>query len=379
MTGATAAVLAAVGLLLASCGDSASTSSSSATTPDQSVPARDGGNVSPTTSPVTAPPTTAADPTIFNPNKLGDRFALSSFALTVVETHSNNGALSGLTTSYGYTRNASGNPSGEFAEVQYSSGDSSKDYFVDGRTYQLNNQGYWYLFENGSLAAPDILNSAKNTYTLSDVSTATYAGEEDFAGAPAYHFTFDQASVENGTTLAGDFYIARDGNYVLYAHSRMVASGTGYELIDEYTETMSSVDALPAIVLPTDLLPLKDALDLGVSLGIPMPADGALDSMINYNSGGIGVYYYQFTSSWTNETNFVDYYKTLQPTNGWTVTHVGQVKDLDVYCGDGNCAILKNGDQQLVLYFDGSNLHADFDREHRFGPCLQPVSPTACG
>ena len=75
----------------------------------------------------------------------------------------------------------------------------------------------------------------------------------------------------------------------------------------------------------------------------------------------------------------VDFYTNLQPTNGWTVTHIGQVENLDVYCGDGNCVIINNGDKQVILYFDGSNLHADFDREHRFGPCTQPLSPTACG
>jgi hypothetical protein len=41
--------------------------------------------------------------------------------------------------------------------------------------------------------------------------------------------------------------------------------------------------------------------------------------------------------------------------------------------------IINNGDKQVILYFDGVNLHANYDREHQFSPCTQPISATACG
>lgn len=388
VTRSTATVLAAVGLLLAGCGGSSESSSTNASPSDSTgatVPSSD--EIATTTAPaITAPTTTLPDPTVFNPSDLGRILELSSFVLTRIESHSNNGTLDGRTTTIGYT-NA---PASAYVEVQYSSGDFSKDYLVDGRTYQKNHQNYWYLYENGSLAAPDILYDVEYPQALSylSVGTAVFIGEEDYAGVAAYHFTFDETNLQGyssytpehpGPEAEGDFYVAKDGNYVLYAHSRQVSAGPGYELIDEFTDTLSSVNGVTTIALPDDMLPLKDALDLGVALGVPMPADGQLDSMINYNSGGIGVYYYQFTSTWKNEAEFLAFYTNLQPTNGWTVTHIGQIENLDVYCGDGNCVIVKNGDKQVILYFDGSNLHADFDREHRFGPCTQPYSPTACG
>ena len=376
-----ATVLATVGFLIAGCGDSGTTSSSnSASGPTESSSDGDASTTTTTRSPVTAPPTTAPDPTIFNPSRIGNPFDLASFVLTVDEFHSYNGSPTVRTTTYGYIKD----PHSAFAVEDF--GDStSKEYFVDGATLQLDNQGYWYLFANGDLAAPDILQRVRESNAMYGVTTAVFVAEEPFDGIPAYHFTFDETNLasytpgDTGTDAEGDFFLAKDGNKVLYAHQRMVSSGPGYELIDEYTETLSSVNALAEITLPDDMVPLKEALDTGTLLGIPMPADGVVDSMINYNQGGIGVYYYQFTSSWTNEAQFIDFYTNLQPTNGWTVTWIGQVKNLDAYCADGNCVIIKNGDKQVILYFDGSHLHADWDREHQFKPCTNPYSAEACG
>ncbi len=377
-----------VGLLLVGCADSGATTATDASpndAADTSVAVSDATSAA-TTSAVAGPTTTLPDPTVFNPNSLGNILELSSFVVTRVESHSNNGAVDGRTTTIGYVKE----PLNASVEVQYQDGQSSKDYLVDSGTYQKDNQNYWYLFASTSRAAPDILNDVQYSQALTylGVTTAVFVGEADYAGVAAYHFTFDESNLQNyssytpehpGPEAEGDFFVAQHGNYVLYAHSRQESKGAGYDLIDEFTDTLSSIDGVPAITLPDDMVPLKDALDLGTALGIPMPTDGVVDSMINYNSGGIGVYYYQFTSSWKNEAEFLDFYANLQPTNGWTVTFVGQVENLDAFCGDGNCVIIENGDKQVILYFDGSNLHADFDREHRFGPCKQPYSATACG
>ncbi len=377
--------LAVAGLLIAGCGDSGTTTSSnSASGPTDTS---SDGDASTTTKPaVTAPPTTAPDPTIFNPARVGDPLELSSFVLTLDEFHSNNGALDRRTTTTGYIKE----PKSAFVVSDFGEFGTYKTYLVEGNTYREDNSGFWYLYANGSLAAPDILQDVDYSTALSylGVATAVFVGEEDYAGVAAYHFTFDETNLQNFTYFTpenpspeaeGDFYLAKDGNYVLYAHSRQVAAGTGYELIDEFTDTLSSVNGLAEITLPDDMLPLKEALDTGTLLGIPMPADGVIDSMLSYNEGGIGVYYYEFTSTWKNDAEFLDFYTNLQPTNGWTVSWIGQVKNYDVDCGDGKCAIIKNGDKQVILSFDGSNLHADWDREHRFGPCTNPASPTACG
>ena len=380
----------AVGVLLAGCGDAADSSSTNAATnassADSTASATDVGDTSVSTVAATATPTTIPDPTVFNANNVGNFLELSSFVLTKAESHTNNGVFGGTTSTISYIKA----PLSASVEIRYSSGDSSQDFIVDGRTYQRDISNFWFTYEVGSLATPNVLDDAEFSTALSylGVVSAVFVGEEDFGGVPAFHFTFDETDLLNyplytaekpSPEAEGDFYLAKDGNYVLYAHSRQVITAPGFEGIDEFTDTLSSVNGVTAITLPDDILPIKDAHDLGIQLEIPMPADGVLDNMINYNDGGIGVYYYQYTSTWKNEAEFIDFYTNLQPTNGWTVSFIGQVENLDVFCGDGNCVIIKNGDKQVILYFDGSNLHADFDREHQFGPCTQPYSATACG
>ena len=364
---------AVLGLLIAGCGGSAQTTSSDVSTIVDSTPPTSGESsptsaTTPTTARVT---TTTVDPTIFNPQRIGDISELGSFVFNIDEAHLNNGSPTTRKTTVGYINE----PFSASVVTELGEFDTVQEYLIDGRYYERDHQNYWTLYENGSLATPNLLYPLQAEYALSSVLTATFAGEDAFEGIPAYHFTFDETNLVNfdyftpdnpSPEAEGDFYLAIDGNYPLYVHSRSVSSGPGFELIDEYTETLSQFNQLAEITLPADMLPLKDAFDMGLTFGIPMLPDGKLDSMINYNSGGIGVYYYQYTTTWKNEAEFIDFYTNLQPTNGWTVTHIGQVKNLDVFCNDGNCVIINNGDKQFILYFDGSNLHADYDREHRF-------------
>jgi hypothetical protein len=363
-------LLAAAGLV-AGCSNSGSTDSSNNSLSGSTISSSDDAATTTTAAISAQSPTTVPDPTIFDPTRLGDLLELSSFLLTLDEFHSNNGEVSTTVTTKGYTNE----PRSAFRVSDFGQYDLYKEYLVDGATLQRDHQNYWFIYAKASLAAPDILQDVNYSDAVSGLISATYVGEESFGGIPSYHYTFNETNLYSydpdrpNIDGEGDFFLAKDGNYLLYAHSRMVVSGEGgFELIDEFTETLSSVDALTEITLPDDMLPLKDALDLGTSLGIPMPADGAVDSMINYNQGGIGVYYYQFTSSWTNESEFIAFYQSLPPTNGWTVTHIGQVKNYDAECLDGNCVIINNADKQVILYFDGVNLHANYDREHQFSP-----------
>ncbi len=373
--GAASCSLLSLCLFAAACSDAGSTSSSEVATTAGGVTTSE-ADATTSTAAVVAPTTTAPDPSIFNPLSVADPLELASFVFTTDEFHSFNGQPNARTTTSGYIQAPNDKePNSGYIVSDFHDGTGMQEYFVDGRTYQNDNQGYWYLYESGSLASPRLDTHLGLSPAMSGVMSAVFAGSEDFAGVAAYHYTFDETNLqvfssytpENPSPeVEGDFFLAQEGNYVLYAHSRQVAAGAGYELIDEFTDTMSSVNALAQITLPADMQPLKDALDMGLTFGIPMLPDATLDSMINYNEGGIGVYYYQYTTTWKNETEFIDFYTNLQPTNGWTVTHIGQVKDLDAYCIDGNCVMLKNGDKQFILYFDGSNLHADYDREHRF-------------
>lgn len=368
----TRTLCAALSLLVAGCGSSDETNASDPVAVNESAIATTGDSSPATATPTTAPvTTTTVDPTVFNPQRIGRLAELASFVFTIDELHVSTGGTSTRRTTIGYIKE----PFDAYVVADLGGGDVVQEYLVGGRYYERDHQNYWTMYEDGSLGTPDLLYVLQTEYALSSVLTATFVGEEAFEGTPAYHFTFDETNLANfdyftpenpGPEAEGDFYLAKDGNYPLYVHSRSVLSGPGFELIDEYTETATEVNQVAPITLPANMQPLKDAFDMGLTFGIPMPADATLDSMINYNSGGIGVYYYQYTSSWKNEAEFIAFYTDLPPTNGWEVTHIGQVKNLDAYCIDGNCVMIKNGDMQFILYFDGSNLHADYDREHRF-------------
>lgn len=367
----TATAVAAAVLSIAGCGGSGADTSSDARTTDSAEPATEPGATTTTKATIAPATTIPPDPSVFNPNAIGDPMELASFVFTTDEFHSFNGQPSQVTTTYGYISE----PYSVSVVADYHDGSNYRQYFVDGRVYEVNNSGYWYLYEKGSLAAPPPLDGFGVADALYRVASAVFVGAEDYLGIAAYHYTFDETNIDLYSSytpekpspeIEGEFYLAQDGNYVLYAHSRQVAAGDGYELIDEFTNSLSSVNAPMEIALPDDMLPLKEALDAGATYGIPMQPDATVDSMINYNSGGIGVYYYEYTTTWKNEAEFIAFYTALPPTNGWEVTHIGQVKNFDEFCFDGNCVLIKNGDKQFILYFDGRNLHADYDREHRF-------------
>ena len=73
---------------------------------------------------------------------------------------------------------------------------------------------------------------------------------------------------------------------------------------------------------------------------------------------------------------FLEFYKNLAPTNGWTVSHIGEVANHYV-CDSQVCVILKKGDAQIILFTSdyqdttGKNhraIHADYDRLHVYHP-----------
>ena len=376
--------VAMLGLVLTSCGgggESSSahtagdTASTSSTAPEAAATA--------TTAPSTAPlPSTTAQPTTtlppgpptYDPQRLGDNLDLASFVLSVTVDNTNSGQLSENVTTLGYTKE----PIAMYRLATFAyegGGGGTRDYLVDGRTYQENNFGDWHLYEANSRSAPDPANNSDLRSTiLPSVVTAQLVGQEDFAGLPANHFVFNETNTANfssytpdnpSPTVEGDFYLAQDGNYVLYAHSKESSPGRVYEV----TESMSFIGLVGAITLPGDMAPMAQALDVGVGLNSLLPPGSALSSMVRFSSG-IGVDYYEYTTTVKNNDEMLAFYRTMPPTNGWSVSHIGHIAlHLEpTNCETRNeCVILQNGSEQVVISFAGT-ITLEYDRQHVFSP-----------
>jgi hypothetical protein len=62
---------------------------------------------------------------------------------------------------------------------------------------------------------------------------------------------------------------------------------------------------------------------------------------------------------------FLEFYRNLTPTNGWTVTHIGQITN-HVDCGSEVCVIINKGNTQIILFHYEGFIGADHDTLHRF-------------
>ncbi|MEP7112840.1 MAG: hypothetical protein ABI862_06215 [Ilumatobacteraceae bacterium] len=379
-----------LGLLLASCGsgeqssdstsDSTAASNSISSTADSDEPSSSPTTTSPpTTTEPSAPPTTAAPtlppgPPVYDRGALGSNLLLPNFVVTITVANTNNGQLSENVTTSGYIEEPLSVY--ELATSAYdgtTNGDRS--YFIDGRTYHEVGGGDWYLYEAGSPATPDYTHLLDlRSGTLASVMTADFDGPAEFAGVAANHFVFDETDLASyasyspekpAPAVEGDFYLAQNGNVVLYAHSREIAVDRIYEV----TEALSSVGQVPQITLPADLVPMTQALDLGAQLAGLLPPGSSLSTLVRYH-GGIGIDYYKYKPSVGNNDELLAFYRTFQPTNGWTVTHIGHINTHlePVNCETGiECVILSNGDEQIAVSFAGG-ITLEYDHEHVFSP-----------
>jgi len=254
--------------------------------------------------------------------------------------------------------------------------DRSRQYSIDGRVFEENTGGDWYLYEAGSRGNAGGTDRLDLRFgVMVGVLTADFDGEAEVEGIPANHFVFDETDLASYSAytperpspdVEGDFYLARDGNYVLASHSKESSPGRVYEV----TEALSSVGELAEIVLPADLVPMRQALDLGVELSSLLPPSSSLSAMIRYKHG-IGLDYYSYRASVANNEEFVNFYRTLPPTNGWKVTHIGHIKPHLEYLNcetDIECVILRNGAEQIVVSFGGGNITLEYDHQHIFTP-----------
>ena len=316
------------------------------------------------TSQPTLEPTATVWPPTFVFWSLQDIRQLDSFVVTINEKNTVNGKLTELTNTIGYIKE----PYGAYDQNKYAGG-VDQTYVVDDWTYSLTGSGDWYI----SAGSHDDLFSkadipAGNTEKLVD---AQFSGQEDFQGIPAYHFVLDPVTSTDGNTsdeLEGDFYLAQDGNYVLSSHWKETSSQGNFTQVYEVTESLASIDQLTEIKLPADMTEMVAAAKLPAEMGLPVPGNSTVDRMIRYKHG-IGVDQYFFTNPKISADEFLNFYRNLPTTAGWQVTHVGHVSLHQDDCEfSRECVIISKGSTQVVLYYYGGSIRAEFDWPHLYHP-----------
>lgn len=309
-------------------------------------------------------PTATVWPPTFDFWSLQDIRELDSFVVTINEKNTVNGQLTDLTNTIGYIKE----PYSAYNEHKYYSG-LDRTYAIGDWTYSLTGSGDWYISAGSNddlFSRADI--PAGNTGKLVD---AQFAGQEDFQGIPAYHFVLDPVNSTEANTnyqLEGDFYLAQDGNYVLYSHWKETSSQENFTQVYEVTESLSSINQLTEIRLPADMTEMVAAVELPAEMGLPLPMDSTLSRMIRYKHG-IGVDLYFFRTPKTSIDEFLDFYRQLPTTDGWEVTHVGHVSLHQDDCEfTRECVMISKGSTQVVLYYDGASIRAEFDWPHLYSP-----------
>ncbi len=312
-------------------------------------------------------PTATVWPPVYDPDAIGDnRELLDSFILTRTNTTTGGGEVDEVNTTIGYIRE----PFTAYESNKWSFENLTWwTYLIEGRYYEKNRQdAQFYSLESG----PDDIEILQRMADMREfdyllfsglVLSAQFVGQEDFAGVPANHFTFDQTNLREesdptGTykvdEAQGELYLAQDGNYLLYFHLKRSGSvyltpgepGYGPGVL-EMTEELSSINELTEITLPADF-------DLELDFGLPLPAGSTLVGITSY---GYNPVYYHYTMP-ISKDEFPEFYKNLAPTNGFTFSHIGQ-KTNNIHCDPvysdylQDCVFLKKGGSEFILYIAG--------------------------
>ena len=312
----------------------------------------------------TVEPSATVWPPIFVFWTLQDIRQLDSFVVTINEKNTVNGELTELTHTIGYIKE----PYSAYDQNKYTGG-VDLTYVVDDWTYSLTGSGDWYISAGSNddlFSKADI--PAGNTQKLAD---AKFAGQEDFEGIPAYHFVLDPVNSTDATAsyqLEGDLYLAQAGNYVLYSHWKETISQENFTQVYEVTESLSAINQLAEIKLPADMTEMVAAAKLPAEMGLPVPGNSAVNRMIRYKNG-IGVDLYFFSKPKMSPDEFLDFYRNLPTTDGWEVTHIGHVNLHQDDCEfTRECVIINKGNTQVVLYYFGGSIRAEFDWPHLYSP-----------
>lgn len=338
------------------------------------------GTLSPQKNPApTQEPTPTVYPPIFDPAAISDnREWLDSFILTRTDIVKNSEWDETRQQTIGYIKE----PYRAY-ELNTTTMDNLSwgTYLIGNQIYDLNSpaltvnlNAYQTELDEWQRAA-DMRNG--NIMESDLVLSAQFIGQEDFEGIPANHFSLDQTNLRDASDptasykveeAQGDVYLAQDGNYILYfhlkltGHAYLIPGSPGYTKgVHEMTEGLSSINQLKEITLPVEYQALE--LDLG---GVPLPPDSILLSYKRYSCCGVDSNFYRTP---LNKDGFLEFYKNLPPTDGWAVTHIGQVRN-HYPCSNSDrvCIMIKKGDVQFVLFFTEGGIKADYDRENSYSP-----------
>lgn len=329
----------------------------------------------------TIPPIATVYPPVFDPAALGDNRMLDSFVLTRTDLTTGGGERDEHAYEIGYVREPfSGYQVHRFNVVgeEYF---QHRKYSINGRFFMTNASYDWLISQETSPEEVEYLQEEADLRQVYDTDfgplSARFDGQEDYQGIPANHFTFDQTNLRGGSdptgtykieSAEGDLYLSQTGGYLLYFHIKMTGNlyfGAGPEYspgVREYTEELTSINALSEIAVPVEYLEPEQTLQ---ELGLPLPPGTTLTGMERFTSG-LGIETYYFASPVTGG-GFYDFYANLGPADGWTVTHIGIVQN-HYRCGQRDCIILRNGDAQVILNYTDGGFFADYDRQRIYAP-----------
>lgn len=356
-------VILFLSIAVLACGTSAPTASVEPTTALEPtlVPSQQAVPESTKTPIPTKEPTPTIWPPLFDLWSLRDIRKLDSFVITVNEKNTVNGQLTERTFTIGYIQE----PYSAYRVLEYDGG-ANRIYIVNDRTYELTGTGDWYITRGKK---DDFFIDADSARYAGKLLEAQFASEEEYEGIATYHFVLDAANSTQSDAnyqVEGEFYLARDGNYILFSHQLETSKQSDFAQTFEVTETLSSIDQLTEIKLPADMEEMVSASDLPFALRLPLPPDSAFSGMIRYENG-IGVDLYSLSTPKTSIEEFLNYYRNLPPTDGWTVSHVGHVTLHESDCEfTRECVIINNGSTQVILYYNGGSIRAEFDWPHLY-------------
>ena len=308
-------------------------------------------------------PTPTVWPPVFDIWSLEDLRTLDSFVVTINEKNTVNGQLTERTFTIGYVQE----PYGAYRVLEYDGG-VNKTYVLNDRTYELTGSGDWYI-STGTKRG--FFSETDPAFYAGKLMEARFAGEQEYQGIAAYHFVLDAGNSTASSEyyqLEGELYLAKEGNFILFSHQLETSKQGDFVQTYEVTQTLSSIGQLTEITLPPDMEEMASTANLPFELGLPMPTDSAFSGMIRYRNG-IGVDLYTFSTPKTSIEEFLSYYRALPPTDGWTVSHVGHVTLHENDCEfTRECVIINKGNTQVILYYNGGSIRAEFDWPHLYSP-----------
>jgi len=328
------------------------------------------------TLPPTVPPTATVYPPVYDPNAIGDNRELDSFILSFADKTTGAGETHETYYKAGYIRE----PFSGFQDYLNSLSQATRrNYWIDGWSYRTTGSEDYIIGQGYDQQALDyFLERYADMRWVNDINlgalSAEFTGQEDIAGIPANHFTFDETDLgEQGSTYTiekaeGDIYLAQGANYLLRFHIKLtgnvysIPGEAGYSSgVREYTEELSSINQLTEIALPAEYLKEEQTL---FDLNIPLPADATMYFMRRFKGSNIDNYYF---SSSLSDPEFFEFYKNLAPTDGWTVSYVGKIGN-HYSCNLQDCVMMKNGAKQIVIANEVGAIVVDYDRAHMYSP-----------